>query len=231
MPVDRTQTGYDRTRNGYETRRAGDDLDPSARMRYKGISMADERSTARVYELRISLRDVEPDVWRRLRVRSDVTLSELHRTLQIVMGWQDTHLHRFHAGDQVYGPRDPEYPEQRDERRAVVADVMTAGEGRLVYEYDFGDGWSHDVVLERIFDPDAAETYPNVVDGRRSCPPEDCGGPLGYEDLLHALANPRQRRNRELVEWVGESFDPEAFTVEATNRALLRGRGRRRSVR
>jgi len=176
------------------------------------------RSSA--YQLRVSLREVQPEVWRRVQVRSYVTLSKLHRILQTVMGWTDSHLHQFRFGDRVYGPHDPEFPACLDERKAILADLLRAPGDRLDYDYDLGDGWQHDVVLEQVLELAPAAALPIVVEGRRACPPEDCGGPSGYEKLLRVLANPRHPEHRDLVEWVGGSFDPETFDAKTVSRAI-----------
>ena len=179
-------------------------------------------ATSSVSQLHVSLREVQPEVWRRVQVRSDLTLSNLHQVLQTVMGWSDSHLHQFRFGKAVYGRPDPEFPACLDERKAFLADLLRAPGDRLDYEYDFGDGWRHDIVLEQVLEPASTVEYPLVTAGGRACPPEDCGGPPGYEHLLDVLARPRHTEHRDLLRWVGGSFDPEAFDAEGINRRLLR---------
>lgn len=175
------------------------------------------KSTASVYELKITLRDIEPPIWRRLRVRSDITLFKLHGILQATMGWTDSHLHQFVAGGKSYGAPDLEFPARENEKKALVSQVLHAPNDSLEYEYDFGDGWKHDVVLEKVLDGDAGAESPRVIAGERACPPEDCGGPYAYADLLKVLANARHPEHREMLDWVGGSFDPEAFDVAEIN--------------
>jgi len=178
-----------------------------------------------VHQLHVSIREVQPEVWRRVQVRSDVTLSRLHGTLQTVMGWTDSHLHQFRYAGRIYGRLDPECPSILDERGARLVDLLGAPGDRLVYEYDFGDGWEHEVVLEQVLQAEQRGEYPYVSAGARACPPEDCGGPSGYEHLLNVLADTRHPERHDLVEWVGGHFDPAAFDAEVINRTL---RGRRR---
>jgi hypothetical protein len=150
-------------------------------------------------------------------VRSHITLAKLHRVLQQVMGWTDSHLHEFEANGVTYGEPDRELGPRQNEKRVPLGDVLRAAGDRLVYTYDFGDGWQHDVTLDQVLDPDPKGQYPWVLDGKRACPPEDCGGPGGYARLLEVLANPKHPEHADLVGWVGGSFDPEAFDLRELN--------------
>ncbi|MDN5933435.1 MAG: plasmid pRiA4b ORF-3 family protein, partial [Pseudonocardia sp.] len=165
---------------------------------------------ASTYRIKVTLRGVRPPIWRRLLVPSDTTLAGLHDVLQVAMGWLDGHLHMFTVGDRLFGPPDPDAdPGQRDEATVRLDELLRATGDRLRYEYDFGDGWEHDVVLEAVeTGPSAA---PRCTAGRRACPPEDCGGPGGYAELLAALGDPGHPEHAERVEWVGPHFDPAAF--------------------
>jgi len=177
--------------------------------------------------LKVTLRGVKPPIWRRLRVSRELTLRDLHHVLQVSLGWTDSHLHQFVIGDVRYGLPDPEEDfgeSPLDERKFRVGDLLPDG-GRAQYEYDFGDGWEHSIVVERITSlPDGGNNKAECLAGARSCPPEDCGGPHGYADLLEALANPADRRHAELREWAGPHFDPGGFDLDAINQGL-RGAG------
>jgi hypothetical protein len=181
------------------------------------------KSPASIYELKVTLRDTRPPIWRRIRVRSDVTLFKLHTILQFVMGWMDGHMHQFVAKTKVYGRPDPEFPESENEKKVLLGQVLRKPKDGLVYEYDFGDGWEHAVVLEQVLEVEPGGKYPYVVDGRRACPPEDCGGTGGYEHLLEVLEDAGHPEHAEMVEWVGGSFDPEAFDVGEINRGFHGG--------
>ena len=186
--------------------------------------MADQMCILRI---KMTLRGSQPPIWRRLEVPPDFTLAQLHRVLQPAMGWTDSHLHQFLAGAGRYGPVDSEMGgAQRDEGATRVGDVLRSPGDHLVYEYDFGDGWEHDIVLEGITTPETGMTHPICVDGERACPPEDCGGIPGYLTFLEAVRDPSHPEHAELMEWVGGRFDPELFSVEEVNR-LLRSRFRK----
>ncbi|HVC36998.1 MAG TPA: plasmid pRiA4b ORF-3 family protein [Gammaproteobacteria bacterium] len=174
-----------------------------------------------VLELRVQLQYIEPPVWRRLRIRSSATLADLHDAIQAAMGWSDSHLHEFFISGRRYGPLHEDAPEELiDEAKIVLASLGLKPATRFTYNYDFGDNWAHDIRVEKI-EAMAAELLRSLcLNGARACPPEDCGGPPGYQELLAALANPRHPRHRELRRWVGKDWDAERFDLEAANRAL-----------
>ena len=176
-----------------------------------------------IFELKVTLRDISPPIWRRVLVRADTRLGRLHEILQVVMGWEDCHLHRFVIGGAEYGVPDPDFPSDVRSERNVRLDKVAVEGGVFLYEYDFGDGWAHDVVVEAIL-PEGKRAYPACTGGERACPPEDCGGPFGYARLLEALADPDDEEYDDLLEWVGGHFDPEHFSVGSVNRRLPRVR-------
>jgi hypothetical protein len=179
---------------------------------------------APLYRLKVTLRGLRPPIWRRFLVPSDIRLKRLHDSLQAVMGWTDSHLHQFESQGVRYGTTDREFGLARvSEARTVVCDVLRRPKDRLVYEYDFGDDWLHDVVLEAILPAGKDGRYPVIEAGKRACPPEDVGGSYGYEELLAALADPAHPEHDQATDWLGEGFDPEAFDVNAANIALHRG--------
>ncbi|MDA1311879.1 MAG: plasmid pRiA4b ORF-3 family protein [Acidobacteria bacterium] len=176
-----------------------------------------------VYQIKVSLKGSRPPIWRRLLVRDTVSLQVLHELLQFTMGWTDSHLHQFVKGETCYGSPYPEMPEMLDEKRAKLNSVLRKPKDRILYEYDFGDGWLHDVVLERVVDADRKSKYPWLVAGKRACPPEDCGGLYGYYHLLEVLADPDHPEYAEMNDWLGEGFDAEAFDLQGMNRMLHGG--------
>jgi len=182
--------------------------------------------------LKIALRGLRPPVWRRVRVASDSTLRTLHRVIQAAMGWQDYHLHEFEIGDRRYGEPDDE-PWPGAERVYSDANVKLGAllgqhVKRFRYVYDFGDDWEHQIVVEQIEPLDPELPYPSLITGKRACPPEDCGGIYGYLHFLEVLADPSHEEHAELSEWIGGSFDPEHFDIEATHRELRRLARRRK---
>ena len=176
-----------------------------------------------VYELKVTLEGTKPPIWRRFRVRDDISLEKLHDLLQQIMGWTNSHLHQFVVHGTYYGHRDPELQPRQDEKKVFLRQVLKKPKDRLTYEYDFGDSWEHLVVLEQVLAHEPRARYPVILAGRRACPPEDCGGVPGYYRLLEVLASPRHPEHRDMVEWVGGSLDPEAFDVGALNRAFHGG--------
>ena len=174
-----------------------------------------------IVRLKVSLRHICPPVWRRVEIAADATLFNLHRALQTAMGWSDSHLHQFCHRGVYYGQSDREYGVHREnERRVRIHDVLRRPKDRLVYEYDFGDGWEHEVVLESLEEARPGMRYPRVVAGKRACPPEDVGGLGGYENFLEAIANPEHPEHQEFLEWCGGPFDPEQFDLKAANAGI-----------
>lgn len=178
----------------------------------------------RVYEVKVTLLMIRPPVWRRIKVRSDITLEDLHGVLQVVMGWTDSHMHAFRlVGRQANVRSRQTAVERNEERRTRLVELLTKPKDRLVYEYDFGDSWEHEVVLEKVGDHPPGARYPWVLGGARACPPEDVGGVGGYAHFLQVMRAPRHPEHVEMMEWHGGPFDPEAFDVQALNRAFHGG--------
>ena len=176
-----------------------------------------------IYQVKVTLKGSKPPIWRRILVRSDVTLAELHDVLQAVMGWWDYHLHQFIVGEMYFGVPHPDYGmEMLDESEVRLNQIADEG-ARFVYEYDFGDSWEHVLEVEKVLPPDPDRQIPVCVKGRRACPPEDVGGVWGYEMYLEAIQDPDHPEHDMYIEWRGE-FDPEAFDLEEINQAL-RGLG------
>jgi hypothetical protein len=171
-----------------------------------------------IYQLKISLQYIHPPVWRRIQLPAGIALDALHDIIQIAMGWTDSHLHGFHINGESYGPPGP-MSDMNDERKARLGDIVQQG-GRLLYEYDFGDGWVHEITVEKILPVEAGVPYPRCLAGERACPPEDCGGPPGYQHLLDILSDPQHPERGEMLEWLGYEFEPEAFDLQATNKLL-----------
>jgi len=174
------------------------------------------------YQLKVTLKHIKPPIWRRVLVPEDVPLDILHEVLQIAFGWADYHLHLFSAAGRKYGLPDPDFPEMNidPEEETRMNEALSKLKSKMTYEYDFGDGWEHEIVLEKITAGDTSQSLFTCVAGARACPPEDCGGPFGYERLLKILGNPKHPEHDDMNEWIGEEFDPEEFDVEAVNKKL-----------
>ncbi len=182
-----------------------------------------------VYQLKISLKYIRPPIWRRVLVPEDITLSDLHLVIQESMGWYNEHLYQFIIGGTYYGEFD-EY-DVLDATKVRLRDVVPGEKAKFSYEYDFGDSWMHQITVEKIFPRDPNVLYPRCIGGRRECPPEDVGGVWGYSDLLEILKDPSHPEYEEMLDWVGDDFDPEYFDPKECDESLafLRERyGRRR---
>lgn len=175
-----------------------------------------------IYQLRITLDEVDPAVWRRVQVPGGYTLDRLHRVVQYAVGWSDYHLHAFDIGGLQYGTPDPDgLLEVRDELDARLDTVAVKGT-RFRYTYDFGDWWDHEIVVEDVLPAEPDLTYPLCLEGGGACPPEDVGGPRGYADLLAALADPMHPDHLVMREWLGRPFDVAAFDPERATTLLRR---------
>jgi hypothetical protein len=174
-----------------------------------------------IYQLKISLRDARPPIWRRVQVNSDITLGKLHRIIQDSMGWFDVHLHAFLIHGEEYGQPMPDYDfDVKNELRVKLSQVVLGEKFKFHYTYDMGDGWEHEILVEKVFPADPQVRYPVCVTGKRACPPEDCGGVWGYTSFLEAIQNPDHPEHDEMLEWVGGKFDAAAFDQDAVNQAL-----------
>jgi len=209
-----------------------------------------------IYQIRITLVDTKPPIWRRVAVPGGLTLGKLHEVIQIAMGWNDCHLHHFFLQDKALKPSaeelsrrveaddiDRQFMDRIGGRRFFVAhttpfgdptemegedeDAVTLGElcpkvkSKIKYEYDFGDSWLHTIEVQKTdLVPEKGVVYPHCLTGKRACPPEDCGGVWGYERLLEVLADPRHGEYKDVIEWVGEDFNPEAFDLQEVNEIL-----------
>jgi hypothetical protein len=183
-----------------------------------------------IYQIKVTLDTIRPPIWRRILVSGNTTLLKLHDIIQIIMGWEDDHLHMFTIHGSIYGnPEDDEYGElgTRDEAKVKLSQVIQRDGQRFAYEYDFGDSWEHTLLVEKILPAEEGVHYPICVKGKRACPPEDMGGVWGYVNFVEAISDPKHPEHDEYLEWVGDDFDPEAFNLNGVNAQLSRmGRGR-----
>ena len=184
----------------------------------------EERPTA--HDLIVTLVGITPPIWRRIRVSSALTLRDLHHVLQIAFGWNDSHLHEFEIGALRYGlvGLDEDADDALlDERVFTLGEVSQAGD-RFEYVYDFGDDWRHEVAVQDTPPSKPRASKVTVLEGARSGPPDDAGGPLRYLHMLEVLRKPRHREHAAIAQWIGPGFSPEKFDAKALNRAL-RGAG------
>jgi hypothetical protein len=177
-----------------------------------------------IYQFKITLLDIKPAIWRRIQV-PDCTLADLHEYIQAAFGWWNYHLHQFNIDGERYGPPAPDEMdfelEMIDETDVPLSKLIpkSGRKSRWIYEYDFGDGWRHEILFEGFPSADPKAKYPICIEGERACPPEDSGGPWGYADFLAAIADPRHERHEELLEWRGP-FDPESFDAKKATKEM-----------
>ena len=178
-----------------------------------------------IYRIKVTLPGTRPPIWRRLLVPASLTLEQLHDVLQIAMGWEDCHMHEFRIGQQRYGTSDPMErvfggSRTASERAARLFNVLDRAGTKAAYTYDFGDSWEHRIVVEKRLAPEPGRAYPACLAGERHGPPEDCGGIPGFYNLLEAISDPKHEQHEELLDWLGDGFDLEAFSVDEVNRRL-----------
>ncbi len=172
------------------------------------------------YQLKVTLDGTKPPVWRRVRVPGSLSLGELHSVIQVAMGWEDDHLHAFTVGGRRFGPGGTDL-QVEDEEKITIGEALPRMRARMLYDYDIGDSWQHEVVVEEI-ERTASAVEIACLAGRRACPPEDCGGIWGYAELCDAMSNPGHERHDELLDWLGYRFDPAAFDRGRVNARLGR---------
>jgi hypothetical protein len=163
---------------------------------------------AKVYQMKITLLGSHIPIWRRFLVKDAVTLDDLHDIVQIVMGWEFSHLYQFYRGRQ-------ELPSE-----ARLSQVAPRARAKIYYIYDMGDYWEHEILVEKTLPDHPGLRHPEVLAAEGACPPEDCGGVWGYEELLAAVGDPEHPDHEDMIEWLGEGFDPQAYDLESVNKLL-----------
>ncbi|MEI8352069.1 MAG: plasmid pRiA4b ORF-3 family protein [bacterium] len=180
-------------------------------------------------QFKVTLRDIKPPIWRRVVLPDNCSLGQLHDVIQVAMGWHNCHMHTFRIDGVFYSSK--QMAEMDDMGMGMERDDLTllrniAGRPKLkfIYEYDLGDSWVHEIVVEKILPIDPLVKHPICLAGARACPPEDCGSIPGYCDILAALkASKKTAEQKELIEWLEGDFDPEHFDITEVNKQLAAG--------
>lgn len=179
----------------------------------------------KTYQIKIALKHSKPRIWRRVLVPADLLLPDFHAVIQIAMGWTNSHLHQF-AKDRIY------YTEKMEEddfwggantvdySQMTISDLLTKEKDRMIYEYDFGDSWEHEIILEKVKDKTGKDDVLTCLTGKNNCPPEDCGGIWGYYSMLEILKDPKHEEYEDYIGWLGEDFDPTEFDINDVNDML-----------
>ncbi|MDD2247885.1 MAG: plasmid pRiA4b ORF-3 family protein, partial [Proteiniphilum sp.] len=182
-----------------------------------GVRMSPELKICR---LKITLRDTNPPVWRRIQVPSSMLLGDLHYLIQYTMGWENAHLHEFEKEEVCYTDEVNEELPSVQYGGMMIADLLKETGDKMIYRYDFGDNWEHDIELEGVTVPQEGSEYRVCTEGARRCPPEDCGGVHGYQRMLQILDDPDDPEREEYLYWLGGPYDPEAWEFSTVNLSL-----------
>jgi hypothetical protein len=197
--------------------------DTSAGAGTRAVAGTRAAPSSSVHRVKVTLRGTRPPIWRRFEIPSELTLSQLHTVIQRGFGWQGGHMWLFETPTGDFGVPDADLGFRNAASQRLSA-VAAASRDRVRYEYDFGDGWEHDIVVEEVLPAEAGIAYPRCTAGKRARPPEDCGGVWGYYELLEILADPSCDEHAERLDWLGlesaADFDPAGFDQDATNLAL-----------
>jgi len=171
-----------------------------------------------VYQFTITLQEISPLIWRKIQVPASYTFWDLHVAIQDSMGWSDSHLHEFRLKNPKTGHKEKIGIPDEDFGTKVspgwkkkIVDFFTEQNSKAEYTYDFGNYWHHELELDAILPRQNGAKYPICVDGERACPPEDCGGPSGYEDFLNIIMDPSHKEHDSMLTWAGGEFHPEHF--------------------
>ncbi len=182
----------------------------------------------KVYQLKLSMKGITPQIWRRIQMPENYTFFDLHRAIQAAMDWDNYHLHEFEMPDsktgfpERIGATDGDFENFYDgplvpEKKAKISDYFTLGNKAALYRYDFGDNWQVKIRLEKILPREEGVKYPVCTAGKRAAVPEDSGGVWGYLYKLEILEDPSHPEYEDVVEWMGEDFDPEYFDPEGVS--------------
>ncbi len=175
----------------------------------------------KIFDIEIVLDDVRPPVQRRVQIPGDASLAVLHEVVQSAMGWTNSHLHEFEINGARYGASDPDWDDGdiADEAKVKLFRLIEVGD-QLGYVYDFGDNWAHTLTVKAVTAPEPGVRYPRCASGRGACPPEDVGGPWGYDEFQQVLADPTLPDHDERTEWAAGPVDPNRFDLDEANQAL-----------
>jgi hypothetical protein len=195
-------------------------------MRSLKIDVGSVNPELAVLRIKIVLLGTKPPIWRRVLVPAEFTLAQLHDVVQAAMGWEDCHLHQFYIGKRRFGVPDPNErflggSPTLNEKKTCLATLLNRVGAKATYIYDFGDSWEHTLTVEKILPAETDVAFPLCTEGKLAAPPEDCGGIPGFYHMLEALGDPNHEDHEDMRDWT-DSFDTEAFSIEAVNKRMRR---------
>jgi hypothetical protein len=184
-----------------------------------------------VLQFRISLDGTDPEIWRTFLVDDSITLHKLHEIIQVVMGWENAHLYSFTINKSTYEPPNPDGEDDFsifgfgtppvNSKKTRLSELNLRSRKKFMYTYDFGDNWDHTLLVEKVINDEKKLKTPVCLDGKRNCPPEDCGSVFGYGNIIDALKKKKKSKDDlRLLEWLGDDYDPDSFNVEIVNSLL-----------
>jgi hypothetical protein len=184
-----------------------------------------------IFQFKISIKYLTPKIWRRFLVTDDITFNRLHLIIQDVMGWENYHLFSFKDRDFIIEIKEKENEMMNifgslnrkpvfEAKKTQICQIFNTPKQKMIYTYDFGDNWEHELVLEKILEYDREIKYPVCLAGKYNCPPEDCGGAPGFYEMVQAFSDKNHPEHDDVVEWLGEDYDPFYFSAEETTSLL-----------
>lgn len=179
----------------------------------------------KLVQLKIVLKHTKPPIWRRIVVKNSITFFELHLVIQCAMGWENCHLYEFIVDQYRIGELNDEFDSYNgskliDSEEIALKEILSSKIKKFSYDYDFGDGWNHEISVEKILPLNTDAEYPKCLKGKMNCPPEDCGGIPGYYNLVGIMSDKNNPQRKEMIEWLGGDFDPKEFNLEDSNTRL-----------
>ena len=187
---------------------------------YKIKVVLKELPMTNILKLRIKIPDIEPEIWREILIKNDITFKKLHEIIQLSFGWTNSHLYNFDVNGILFSMPDKEFENNDLDAKNKITEFLIEKGQKALYTYDFGDYWEHEIEIVDVLKKEKGIRYPKCLDGRRNGPPEDCGGIPGYEDVIDALTSKDKSEYEDLLEWLGD-YDPEKFDIDKINKAIL----------
>jgi hypothetical protein len=177
-----------------------------------------------IVQLKITLKNSKPPIWRRILIEKNTTFEDLHYTIQDAMGWQNCHLYEFGDDNTIIGEEDSEddffEKETIYSSKITLKDFFTSLKQKITYTYDFGDSWDHEILVEKFLNQEKGIDYPVCIKGKNNCPPEDCGGLWGFYSLLEIINDKKHPEREKTLGWLGKDYDPKHFNLEEINERL-----------